>query len=108
MFCMHMKFFFVCRGLNFNPQTRTQDFDLLAMLKEESILRECDVCNNVNPDFIRLRTLVVQHGSLLEKSMINGLYQTSSPIEKIKEVKILISNLKVKNCKLASDHLTNN
>ncbi|GAG14760.1 unnamed protein product, partial [marine sediment metagenome] len=34
-------------------------------LKEHAV-ESAKVCNETNPDFIRLRTLVVQHGSLLE------------------------------------------
>jgi radical SAM superfamily enzyme YgiQ (UPF0313 family) len=65
------------------------------------------VCNKVNPDFIRLRTLVVQHGSLLEEKMNAGQYQPTSPIEKLQEVKTIIKGLEVKECELASDHFTN-
>jgi len=75
---------------------------------EEHAKASARVCNQVNPDFIRLRTLVVQHGSLLEKKMKSGDYQPTSPVEKLKEIKIIIENLKVKNCTLASDHFTNN
>ncbi|UCH72503.1 MAG: radical SAM protein [Thermoplasmatales archaeon] len=65
------------------------------------------VCNEVNPDFIRLRTLVVQHGSLLEKKMNSGEYQPTSPVEKLQEVKTFLENLEVDQCELASDHFTN-
>ena len=65
------------------------------------------VCNEVNPDFIRLRTLVVQRGSLLEEKMKSGQYKPTSPIEKLQEVKTFIENLNVNNCELASDHFTN-
>jgi uncharacterized Fe-S cluster-containing MiaB family protein len=66
------------------------------------------VCNQVNPDFIRLRTLVVQHGSLLEQKMIDGAYLPTKPIEKIVETKTFLENLDVKQCVLYSDHFTNN
>lgn len=75
---------------------------------EEHVVESARVCNEVNPDFIRLRTLVVQHGSLLEDKMISGDYKPTSPIEKLKEVRMLIENLEVSQCKLASDHFTNN
>jgi radical SAM superfamily enzyme YgiQ (UPF0313 family) len=65
------------------------------------------ICNAVNPDFIRLRTLVVQHGSLLEEKMKSGQYQPTSPLEKLQEVKIFLENLNVDKCELASDHFTN-
>lgn len=67
-----------------------------------------NVCNQVNPDFIRLRTLIVQHGSLLEEKMIEGAYTPTVPIEKIIETKTFVEHLTVNNCMLASDHFTNN
>jgi len=76
-------------------------------LKEHAV-ESANVCNMVNPDFIRLRTLVVQRGSLLEEKKKSGQYQPTSPIEKLQEVKTIIENLEVNQCELASDHFTNN
>ncbi len=75
-------------------------------LKEHAI-ESAKVCNKANPDFIRLRTLVVQHGSLLEEKMKSGQYKPTTPIEKLQEVKIFLEYLEVEKCELASDHLTN-
>ena len=75
-------------------------------LKEHAI-ESAKVCNEVNPDFIRLRTLVVQRGSLLEEKMKKGYYTPTLPIEKLQEVKLFIENLEVTDCELASDHFTN-
>ncbi len=75
-------------------------------LKEHAV-ESAKVCNKANPDFIRLRTLVVQHGSLLEEKMKSGNYIPTSPVEKLEEVKIFLENLKVDKCELASDHFTN-
>ena len=75
---------------------------------EEHAVESAIVCNKVNPDFIRLRTLVVQHDSLLAKAKNSGRYKPTSPVEKLKEVKMLIENLEVKKCEFASDHFTNN
>lgn len=75
-------------------------------LKEHAI-ESARVCNMVNPDFIRLRTLIVQHGSLLEEKMKNGWYQPTLPLDKIIEVKTFLENLSVNNCEIASDHFTN-
>jgi len=74
---------------------------------KEHATESANVCNEVNPDFIRLRTLVVQNGSLLEEEMKKGRYSPTSPVEKLKEVKIFLENLNVNNCELASDHFTN-
>lgn len=65
------------------------------------------VCNAVNPDFIRLRTLIVQHGSLLEEKMKAGQYRPTAPSEKLSEVKLFLEHLDVQDCTLASDHHTN-
>jgi len=73
----------------------------------EHAIESAIVCNEVNPDFIRLRTLVVQHGSLLEEKMKLGQYKPTLPIEKLQEVKMFIENLDVTGCELASDHFTN-
>jgi radical SAM superfamily enzyme YgiQ (UPF0313 family) len=75
-------------------------------LKEHAI-ESAKVCNKANPDFIRLRTLVVQHGSLLEEKMKSGQYHPTTPIEKLQEVKTFIEHLEVDKCELASDHFTN-
>ena len=75
---------------------------------EEHAVGSARVCNEVNPDFIRLRTLVVQHGSLLEEQRDSGRYNPSSPIEKLHEVRMLLKALEVQRCEFASDHLTNN
>lgn len=75
---------------------------------KEHALESAKVCNKVNPDFIRLRTLVVQRGSLLEEMKNSGDYKPTSPMEKLQEVKMFIENLDVNQCEFASDHFTNN
>lgn len=65
------------------------------------------VCNEVDVDFIRLRTLIVEHGSLLELQMKKGLYTPTSPVEKINEVKTFLKHLHLSDCEFASDHFTN-
>jgi radical SAM superfamily enzyme YgiQ (UPF0313 family) len=73
----------------------------------EHAVESARVCNEINPDFIRLRTLIVQHGSLLEEKMKAGQYRSTSPFEKLSEVKLFLERLDVQNCELASDHHTN-
>lgn len=73
----------------------------------EHAVESAKVCNEVNPDFLRLRTLVVQRGSLLEEKRNSGQYKPTSPLEKLQEVKMFIENLDVNQCELASDHFTN-
>lgn len=73
----------------------------------EHAMGSAQVCNAINPDFIRLRTLIVQRGSLLEEQMQRGEYHPTSPQEKISEVKQFLECLTVQDCELVSDHHTN-
>ncbi len=66
------------------------------------------VCNEVDPDFIRLRTLVVERGSGLERETEKGDYRPTSPVQKLREVKLFLAGLSVTGCEFASDHFTNN
>ena len=75
-------------------------------LKEHAV-GSARVCNEIQPDFIRLRTLIVQHGSLLEEKMRTGQYRPTSPLEKLTEVRLFLEHLAVQDCELASDHHTN-
>lgn len=65
------------------------------------------VLNQIRPDFIRLRTLTFQHGTPLKEKHLEGEFNIISPLERLKEVKLLLENLDLKDCYLASDHLTN-
>ncbi len=73
----------------------------------EHAVGSAQVCTMVDPDFLRLRTLIVQHGSPLEEKMRQGLYRPTTPLEKITEVKRFLEALDVHDCELASDHHTN-
>jgi radical SAM superfamily enzyme YgiQ (UPF0313 family) len=74
---------------------------------DEHAAGSAQVCNKIDPDFIRLRTLIVQHGSLLEEQMNLGLYRSTAPVEKLREVQVFLAHLDVHDCELASDHHTN-
>jgi radical SAM superfamily enzyme YgiQ (UPF0313 family) len=65
------------------------------------------VLNAAQPDFIRLRTLTIQHGTPLDDKLQKGTFVLTPPLEKLEEVKLFLETLKVNDCFLASDHLTN-
>jgi radical SAM superfamily enzyme YgiQ (UPF0313 family) len=65
------------------------------------------VLNEIEPDFIRLRTLTIQHGTPLKDKQKKGTFIIAPPLERLKEVKLFIDKLDLKDCYLASDHLTN-
>ncbi len=74
---------------------------------QEHALNSARVLNQIRPDFIRLRTLTLQNGTLLKEKLIKGEFTIVSPLERLKEVKLFLENLVLKDCSLASDHLTN-
>jgi radical SAM superfamily enzyme YgiQ (UPF0313 family) len=65
------------------------------------------VLNAAQPDFIRLRTLTIQHRTPLDEKLRKGEFILTPPLERLEEVKLFLETLDVKDCFLASDHLTN-
>ena len=65
------------------------------------------VLNAAEPDFIRLRTLTVQHGTPLDVMLKQGRFVPTPPLERLKEVFRFLQKLDLKSCYLASDHVTN-
>jgi hypothetical protein len=64
------------------------------------------VLNQINPDFIRVRTLTIKAGMPLYDEVKNGTFIRATDEEIIEEEKLLIENL---NCQsnFISDHITN-
>jgi histone acetyltransferase (RNA polymerase elongator complex component) len=50
-------------------------------LWEEHALETAKVLNQINPDYIRIRTIIVKDGSTLKKRMKDGEYQLQSEEE---------------------------
>jgi radical SAM superfamily enzyme YgiQ (UPF0313 family) len=73
----------------------------------EHAVNSAKVLNKAEPNFIRLRTLTIQHGTPLKEKQKRGEFVITPPLERLKEVKLFIKNLNLKGCFLASDHLTN-
>jgi radical SAM superfamily enzyme YgiQ (UPF0313 family) len=73
----------------------------------EHAINSARVLNSAKPDFIRLRTLTIQHRTPLDEKLRKGEFILTPPLERLKEVKLFLETLEVKNCFLASDHMTN-
>ena len=73
---------------------------------ERHALESARVVNEVDPDFVRLRSLGVRKGSPLHEKMGNGDFQILSEDEVVAEIGLFIENL---NCHsyLASDQMAN-
>jgi radical SAM superfamily enzyme YgiQ (UPF0313 family) len=62
--------------------------------------------NQINPDFIRVRTLTIRQGIPLYDRVMSGDFQESSDAEKVEEEYLLMQNLDVTSY-FASDHSSN-
>ncbi len=64
------------------------------------------VLNQVNPDYIRVRTLTIRQGIPLYDRLVKGQFEESSDAQKVREEQLLVQNLEVSSY-FASDHSTN-
>jgi radical SAM superfamily enzyme YgiQ (UPF0313 family) len=74
---------------------------------KEHAVESARVLNGASPDFIRLRTLTIQHGTPLDDKLRQREFNLASPLETLKEIKLFLQKLDLKDCYLASDHLSN-
>ena len=74
---------------------------------KEHATESARVLNSADPDFIRLRTLTIQHGTPLDDKLRHGEFALTPPLERLREVELFLNKLDLKDCFLASDHLTN-
>jgi radical SAM superfamily enzyme YgiQ (UPF0313 family) len=65
-----------------------------------------EVLNAINPDFIRVRTLILRKEAPLYEKAKRGSFLPASPSEVLDETRILLENLDVES-QFASDHVSN-
>ena len=73
----------------------------------EHALDTAKVINQINPDFIRVRTLAVPKVSPLYEKIVQGEFKLLSDDDVIREEKLFIENLQGINCEFYSDHILN-
>jgi hypothetical protein len=69
-------------------------------------LKTAEAINAIEPDFVRLRTLVPKINTLLLHEIKNNRFQLLSPYQVLKETRLLLENLQCRTI-LTSDHYTN-
>jgi len=74
---------------------------------ELNALETADAMNQINPDFIRIRTLTLQKTSLLQKDYNAGLFTRTSDKRVIEEILLFICKLTNINSYITSDHVIN-
>lgn len=73
----------------------------------ESALETADALNQINPDFIRIRTLAIPDHTLLYKDYEAGIFTRTNDIKMIQELLILFENLDGITSIVKSDHILN-
>jgi radical SAM superfamily enzyme YgiQ (UPF0313 family) len=69
-------------------------------------LKTAEAINTIEPDFVRLRTLVPKINTLLLHEIKKGRFELLSPYQVLKETRLLLENLYCQT-RLTSDHYTN-
>ena len=72
----------------------------------EHALETAKALNQINPDYIRLRTLTVQPRMLLYHDVVSGEFVRATDEEIIEEIKLLLENLDC-STQVVSDHMIN-
>lgn len=78
----------------------------LALSKDHAI-DSASLINEINPDFIRLRTLIPIEGTPLYELYEKGEFQLLTPYEALRETRLLIENLNNIHSHFLSDHTSN-
>ncbi len=74
---------------------------------KEHAVESARVINQINPHFIRMRTLTVLPGMPLYNKLISGEFELQSEEEIVREERLFIENLEGVTSYLASDHILN-
>ncbi len=78
-------------------------------LSHENAVETAKVINEVDPDFVRLRTFVLRTGSLMEEVRKNGNYTEGTDMEKLLEIRDMLQHIDTNKAhgKITSDHIIN-
>jgi histone acetyltransferase (RNA polymerase elongator complex component) len=76
-------------------------------LSEEHACETADALNQINPDFIRLRTLRLQPGSILDEEQRAGRFTPCTEVQTVQEIRLLVQKLTGITSTLKSDHMMN-
>lgn len=79
------------------------------VLSDENAIETAKVINEVNPDFVRLRTFILRTGSLMEELRDSGVYQEQRDMEKLLEIRKMLAHIDPQKAhgKITSDHIIN-
>lgn len=73
----------------------------------ENALETADLMNQVDPDYIRLRTLAVPDGLPLAEDIRQGAFTKAGDIDNAREILLFLENLQGISSTVVSDHISN-
>ncbi|MDM8567637.1 radical SAM protein [Candidatus Halobeggiatoa sp. HSG11] len=73
----------------------------------ENALETADAFNQINPDFIRIRTLALPDATELAEDYKNGVFTRANDTKMVEELLLLIQNLNGITSTIKSDHILN-
>jgi radical SAM superfamily enzyme YgiQ (UPF0313 family) len=76
-------------------------------LSRDHALETADALNQINPDFIRLRTLAIPGGIPLAEQHRSGRFVKLTDIEMVREIRLFMETLDGITSMIASDHILN-
>ncbi|NLP30009.1 MAG: radical SAM protein [Clostridiales bacterium] len=76
-------------------------------LSYKNAIETAHVINEIDPDYVRIRTAVIKKGTVLWEYLEGGNFKLCSENEKLNEIRILIEKTKECNGILTSDHVVN-
>ncbi|KDR96310.1 Radical SAM superfamily protein [Peptoclostridium litorale DSM 5388] len=76
-------------------------------LSRQHALNSAKIINLINPDFIRLRTLMPFEGTRIYDMYKSGEFELLSPHEALFETRLLVEHLNVQGSQFLSDHVSN-
>ncbi|HHV72624.1 MAG TPA: radical SAM protein, partial [Clostridia bacterium] len=76
-------------------------------MTNQHAINSAKVLNQINPDFIRLRTFMPFPGTLMHDMYKRGEFGLLTPHEALRETKLFIKNLEGITSWLFSDHISN-
>jgi len=76
-------------------------------LSRENALETADALNQINPDFIRLRTLALPEGNPLAEQYQSGEFEKMGEVKTAEELLLFLENLNGVESTVKSDHVLN-
>lgn len=75
--------------------------------QQEHVLETVEALNQINPHFIRLRSLRMIPATGLHKKAVSGHFTLQTDDAIVEEIRLLLTSLNVNQCIITSDHLSN-